>query len=215
MVELPDDQAKPREVKAWPASDHKDETGRGNARRRFLERAVLASPAVFTLFHGAARANASWYQCIDKDRQHFLDQGGAKRGGGNQTGELLHDNASGPWARQSVEAIRVQRRSLNNNDRYPKRWVVDYGGGNWYDHRWRLFTLEGYDSSGNPILLRGNSNTHNDNLWDQIDEADRLELVCVDDNGDILSRVDPSQTDDAAICPTGNPVTNSCWSSFR
>jgi len=232
MPNLPDNQDRKMRTENGSVSEDKAGTGRVNARRRFLKQAVAASPAVFTLFHGAARAQASAYQCIAKDAQLFEDEGGKRA-------IRLHRRTTQTdgWARMNIQGIQFERLDANGDGTGTVRVLLPYVGGTgtadpqlnyWYTQAWVQWEyLEGNSESHDPadILKLSNGAKYRSvgSMYDQGDKVVWVQtaremgagLVCVDDDGDFVSVSNPSE-DDAGICAvgTGNPITTSCWGSF-
>ncbi|MBN2701462.1 MAG: hypothetical protein JXR29_08435 [Methylothermaceae bacterium] len=174
------------------------ETGRDKSgpevsrtRRRLVKSAVAAAPVVLTLRSGAALANASAYQCIER----------------NQNESTTPDVLLGPeeeadmWVRESVPC-----RQLKKNDDNPF-WVYadPNSSGRWIEETDNLTEPRIFEDQGGSEKMR-NANDSSDNNYVVISERTCEILVLFDAEG---NRVGIGQPDADAM-----PITGSCWASI-
>ncbi len=120
--------------------DPKDQLG--ISRRRLVKSALVAAPVVLTLRSGAALANASAYQCIQRD-QARADAGANPL--------RTPDEPSDDWERRTVNVKRLK------NDQDNGFWVYeDPDSGNWFTEEGELVDQQVGDGQGEILVLVDN-----------------------------------------------------------
>lgn len=104
------------------------------SRRRLVKSALVAAPVVLTLRSGAALANASAYQCIQRDQA---------RADAGQNPLLTPDEPQDDWERR---AVTVKKLKDNQNNEF---WVYeDPLSGNWLTEDGSQVNLNDYQQLG-------------------------------------------------------------------
>ena len=175
------------------------------ARRRLLKGAMAASPAVFTLQSGAARAALSNAQCLANPPAFSKQQHGIHV---NQ----WTDNVESPnWKREPTNGIEVGNQLGQTNTLIPdgssgaQQRFQDPLGNAWVSAQTQNGLL-GYVLDGrqhDAQLQDTNSSYFKQNFYLQRGSVTRYKVVTVDNKGNYVKS-----------SAQGNPVTLSCWTSF-
>ncbi|XSG86339.1 MAG: hypothetical protein ACPW60_06355 [Methylohalobius sp. ZOD2] len=174
------------------------ETGRDKSgpevsrtRRRLVKSAVAAAPVVLTLRSGAALANASAYQCIER----------------NQDETTTPDVLLGPgeeadmWVRESVPCRQLQQGSDDSFLVYKDPNT----SGQWIEETDDLTEPRIFEDQGSSGRMR-NANDSSDTNYVVKSEGSCEILVLFDEEG---NRVGIGQPEADAM-----PITGSCWASI-
>ncbi|WP_022948432.1 hypothetical protein [Methylohalobius crimeensis] len=160
-------------------------------RRRLVKSAVAAAPVVLTLRSGAALANASAYQCIEKNQNE-------------PTPDVLlgPEEEADMWVRESVQCRQLQQQGSDDSF-----WVYEdrNSSGQWIEETDDLIEPRIFEDQGGSGKMR-NAKDESDNNYDVISERTCEILVLFDAEG---NRVGIGQPEADAM-----PITGSCWASI-
>ncbi|GAB4362827.1 MAG: hypothetical protein Kow0060_19310 [Methylohalobius crimeensis] len=181
-------------------NEHKSvgETGRDKSgpepsrtRRRLVKSAVAAAPVVLTLRSGAAFANASAYQCIQKNQDE-------------PTPDVLlgpEEEEADMWVRESVRCRQLQK---EGDDPF---WVYEdpNSSDQWIEETDDSTEPRIFENQGGSEKMR-NVDNPSDNNYEVKNKGDCEILVLFDAEG---NRVGIGQPEADAM-----PITGSCWASI-
>ena len=186
-------------------SDQKSANSSALARRRLLKGAMAATPAVFTLQSGAARAAMSNLQCLAHPPKFNSKEHGV------HVSRWTDDGEKPNWKRDKIYGIKVKNAKRQSHylveveqyynynktfeDEYGRKWIAVKVGYDWG------YVLDGKQHSN--WLWQPYSDYHKTYFFKKRKDVNRYKVVSVDKKGNYVKSH-----------KKGNPVTLSCWTSF-